>query len=199
MQNLSAEKCCHQVFPAMKTKIAFLTGQSNPSSTSLSPVQTEFMKKIPVPEELKSYRNFPYTEGSAYSEVNILRASINNARQYLNAGKRSDEYSGMFNKYFKNNDIIIIISGSCGLHLFNSLNLSAEIRQKISIFAYGPTAHRIPECRDIFIVQGRKDWISRLWRLPVNEYAECGHMDYLNQKSVFDSCIRFLKKNGVSA
>lgn len=183
----------------MKAKISFLTGQSNPASTALSPVQTEFMKNIPVPEELKSYRNFPYTEGTAYSEVNILRASINNARQYLNAGKRSDEYSGLFKSYFNNNDRIIILSGSSGLHLFNCMNLDQETRQKVSIFAYGPAAQRIPECRDIFIVQGQKDWISRLWRLPVNEYIQCGHMDYLNQKSVFDSCIRFLKKNGVSA
>lgn len=181
----------------MKTKIAFLTGQSNPKSTALSPVQTEFMKSIPVSEDIKSYRNFPYSEGETFSEVNILKASFSNAKQYLTAERNSKIYSILFNSYFNEYDRIILLAGSCGLHLFNCLNLPEDMMNKISIFAYGPTAHRIPDCSITFIVQGRDDWISRLWKLPVDEYTDCGHMDYLNQKSVYDSFIQFLQRLGI--
>lgn len=180
-----------------KTKIAFLTGQSNPNYIGLSPLQFKFMKSIPLDESLKLYKNFPYTEGKLdYKDTNIFSASYYNSKQYLLSRIKcySTYYKSLFLQEFDQIDNIVLLSGSCGLELFSNLYLEKAILNKIHIFGYGPVSRKIPNCQNIFLVQGESDWISKFWKLNIHKKIQSDHLDYLSKQEVLDLLIEFLDK-----
>lgn len=182
----------------MKIKIAFLTGQSNPNSVALSKIQTDFMNSIPINEEWKCYKNFPYTDGlEDFKPIHLFLASYYNSRQYLlsRTKKKSDYYKELFLKEFHEVENIVLIVGSCGLELFCNMNLSSAFLERISIFAYGPVSRNLPKCKNLLLVQGKKDYISRLWKLPIDRYVSCEHLDYLSNKEVVEIFLGFLHAN----
>ncbi|WES66433.1 hypothetical protein [Superficieibacter sp. HKU1] len=178
----------------MSLQIAFLTGRSQPGNTSLSPEQHAFMAGLGKNTEGIAV-NFPWiAQGEAWQATPLLRASINNARDYL--GSRRPAFVGAYQAgalaLLASADHTLLLCGSCGLELFNNLQLPASVMPRVSIFAFGPVARRRPACRHL-LVQGRQDWISRLWFRDVDEYIACGHMNYLSQPELTDRCTRFIR------
>lgn len=92
-------------------------------------------------------------------------------------------------------DRTLLLSGSCGLELFNNLHLPAEVLSRVSLFAYGPVARKRPACRHL-LVQGHRDAISRLWFPQVDRRIESGHMDYLTRPDLPELCRRFMAEEG---
>jgi hypothetical protein len=44
------------------------------------------------------------------------------------------------------------------------------------------------------LVQGRADWISRLWFDRVDHRVDCGHREYLRSSEVLTLCIEVLRR-----
>jgi hypothetical protein len=176
-------------------QLAFLTGQSDPRSCALSPIQTRFLEALRAPGAAKVWSNFPYwTETPAHAETSLLRASVNNALQYLHARRPSfrARYREHLLDFLQAADRTLFLAGSCGLELLAGLELPAPALARIRVFAYGPVARRRPavECR---LVQGRRDWISRLWLGRPDVWIDAGHLDYLESPETRAACEDYLR------
>jgi hypothetical protein len=169
-------------------QVAFLTGQSDPQSCALSPVQRRFLDSLAAPVTVDG--NFPYaTPTREFRTTPLLRASFNNARQYLRSRRPAfrDAYRTAMEALLARSDRTLLLAGSCGLELFNNLELSREQLDRCAVFAYGPVARRRPDC-DHRLLQGRHDALSR-WYFPrVDVRVDAGHMDYLDNSTVLQHC-----------
>lgn len=178
----------------MRLQIAFITGRSQPGNTALSPSQRAFIDTLSHEGEAVS-ANFPWViQREDWQATPLLRASINNARDYLGSRRpgfaRAHRAAAM--ALLESAEHTLLLSGSCGLELFNNLQLPDALMPRVSLFAWGPVAQRRPDCRHL-LVQGHQDWISRLWFREPDVCVTCGHMDYLTQPTVADLCIRFIR------
>lgn len=103
-----------------------MTGMSDFANTSLSPIQIDFLNKLAVSNNIeKVYLNFPYLSPlKDWRKTNILIASISNAYQFLMAKfKVNKNYKDSCLNLFKKYEEVFILSGSCGLEIFNSLKI----------------------------------------------------------------------------
>ena len=177
------------MYPArLPFQVAFLTGQSNPSSAALSPTQAAFLAELPLPTTGKVSLNFPYSTGvgaQPFWPTPLLVASVHNARQHL-ASRRpafAEKYRPLVAALLARAERTLFLAGSCGLELFNNLRLPESLLRRVTIFAYGPVARRRPDCACL-LVQGRRDWISRQYFLRADAYVDAGHMNYLTCPAV---------------
>ncbi|WP_313758889.1 hypothetical protein [Atlantibacter hermannii] len=179
---------------AKKLGIAFITGRSRPGNIALSPSQRAFLERVMNGNMMPVAENFPWIpQTESWRDTGLLRASINNARDYLSS-RRPDfisRYRNLAITMLDTADHTLLLSGSCGLELFNNLDLPASSLSRVSLFAFGPVARKRPDCHHL-LVQGRQDFISRLWFPRVDERLACGHMDYLSQPALVNLCKRFI-------
>lgn len=169
-------------------QVAFLTGQSRPPSAALSPAQAAFLAALPVPDGGRCGRNFPYPSGGEdrYAPASLWPASWRNGAQYLRS-RRGDfgrRHRPAVERLLAGADHTLFLAGSCGLELFNNLELPAEILCRVSVFAYGPVARRRPGCAACFLVQGRGDFLSRRYFPTVDARVDAGHLGYLSDPAV---------------
>lgn len=177
-------------------KIAFITGLSDLGNNSLSPEQTSFLKSLQTHEENKIYCNFPYTETKKhYKKTNIILASFSNSLQYfLSRTKLLDKNTEQLKKMLKENDKVLLLSGSCGLELLNNMKFSKEEKQKLHIIAYGAVARKIPDFVYLTLVQGDKDWIARLWIHVYDIKIKANHMNYLQSNELVNFVNNYIEK-----
>ena len=176
-------------------RVAFVTGMSNPDSWNLSPLQHRFIKSFAFPDTCIYPLNFPYTAcAHPYRPTPILRASARNAWMFFFSMQRRfrEKYHSSVSNFLSESRHTILLAGSSGLELLNNLRLPAEILQRISVFAYGPVSRRLPLCRRV-LVQGTRDWYSRLFHSEVDYRVSCGHMNYLENDEVKTLCARFIQ------
>ena len=168
-------------------QVAFLTGQSRPPGSALTPGQRAFLTALPVPAAGRVPTNFPYRgDGTEnFAPAGLFVASVRNARQYLSArGARfAANHTSPVEALLGRAERTLFLAGSCGLELFNGLSLRTDDRRRVTLFAYGPVARRRPDCAH-FLVQGRRDWISRRYFRTVDAHVEAGHLEYLTDPTV---------------
>ncbi|MES2597693.1 MAG: hypothetical protein V4662_20270 [Verrucomicrobiota bacterium] len=160
----------------------FITGHSVPGCTGLSREQKDFQRRSGIPLEHWLQHNFPWNETFPFPEpFRLLSASANNVRHYLRSQeeKFAADNREAVTKLFTPYDSVLLLAGSCGLELFNNLQLSNELRRKIHIFAYGAVSRRLPEVASHLLVQGRHDWLSRFYHPRADHRYPCAHMGYL--------------------
>jgi len=162
--------------------VAFLTGQSDPRTSALSPAQRGFLDRSPVLPGQRLDLNFPYRSAGSWSETNLLRAGFNNAGQYLASRRPSfaQQHRAGVREAFGPSGKILLLTGSCGLELLVNLRLPEEFMQRLHVFAYGPVSRSLPRCASLETVQGSRDAISRWWHPQVDHVISCGHMNYLD-------------------
>ncbi len=187
--------------PQLPLQVAFLTGQSRPPGTALTPAQRAFLDALPIPTAGRVIVNFPYSDaGSEESApVPLLVASVRNARQYLSA-RRADfplRHRRAVEALLSRAERTLFLAGSCGLELFNALALPDDTLRRVTIFAYGPVARRRPDCACV-LVQGRRDWLSRRYFRAVDARVDAGHMDYLAVPAVFDLAADLVRRMTLS-
>lgn len=178
-------------------QIAYITGRSRRDNGALSPSQAAFIQQV-VGHHQQVTVNFPWTAQSApWLATGLLRASINNAREYLGAQRVSFalRYRQQALEMLASANHTLLLSGSCGLELFNQLHLPQEWLARVSVFAFGPVASRRPDCHHL-LVQGDQDWISRCWFRQADQRITCGHMNYLAQPQLTALCQRFIDDIG---
>ena len=194
--------------PDATVQVAILTGQSNPASCALSPVQAAFLSQV-VDAGAGAWRrvdrNFPYGElGEPHRDIPVLPASLANGRQYLasRGGAFRARHRAAVEQLLLQAPRTVILAGSCGLELFVNLELPAALQQRCAILAYGPTARRVP-ATTVEVVVGHRDWISQaLFAVPddvVRHVVECGHRDYLVQPAMLALSIDFVRRMTESA
>lgn len=179
-----------------RINIAFITGRSRHDNLALSAVQRDFLRYLSDEGMTTTPVNFPWIPQSAlWRETDLLRASLNNARDYIFSRRSvfAERYQKLAITMLQASDHTLLLSGSCGLEIFNNLQLPSSVLSRVSIFAYGPVARKRPQCRHL-LVQGRKDIISRVWFCKVDEKIDCGHMNYLTQPELGDICRRFIEQ-----
>lgn len=174
-------------------QIAFITGRSRPDNWSLSPPQQAFLQRVAGRHHAVTI-NFPWApQPASWQGTGLVRASLNNARDYLGARRASFSlrYRQQALEMLTAAEHTLLLSGSCGLELFNQLSLPPALLARTSVFAFGPVARRRPDCHHL-LVQGKQDWISRCWFRQVDERLACGHMNYLAQPQLAALCDRFI-------
>jgi hypothetical protein len=179
-------------------QIAFLTGQSDPRGSALSPSQKTFLDALPAPDDWKVRVNFPYPETTPpHRPMPLLRASWNNARQFLLSRRTSfaARHRPPLLALLGRAERTLFLAGSCGLELLANLDLPTRELERLHVFAYGTVAWRRPTC-DLRQVRGRRDGVARvLSRVapgPSDTWAECGHLDYLEDPNVLALCGAFV-------
>ena len=171
-------------------QIGFLTGQSNPHSCALSPIQHAFLSQVATPDVELLDLNFPYRHGPCFTPTPLWQASINNLKQYLLSRKheygtrhRSDVVD-VINKAHHT----VFLAGSCGLELFTNLHLSAEAMQRCTLIAFGPVTRQVPAGVRVIIAQGTRDLLSRFFVSRCDHPLECSHLDYLTNPTFVRLC-----------
>jgi hypothetical protein len=177
-------------------QVVFLTGQSDPPRCALSPVQRAFLDALPLQAAARLTINFPYhADTPPWRNVSLLGASINNARLYL--ASRQPEFAARHAPHvlrlLSRAPRTLILAGSSGVELLANLRLPREALDRVHVFAYGPVARRLPDCACV-LVQGRRDWVSRLWFRTVDHRVECTHLDYLESPEVLALCVQTLHR-----
>lgn len=180
----------------MKHVVGFITGHSARGCTGLSQEQWDFQRRSAVPEENWLRHNFPWQETFPFPEpFHLLSASWNNVRHYFESRRpvfREQHRAGVV-ELFARHDAVILLAGSCGLELLNNLDLPAETRGRLHVFAYGPVSRRRPEVASCFMVQGEGDVISRTFHRHAEARFPCPHMGYLaaaETRRLFESFYR---------
>lgn len=179
-------------------QIAFLTGQSDPCGSALSPKQEAFLDALPAPDDWKVRVNFPYPEVTPpHRPAPLLRASWSNSRQFL-VSRRSSfraQHQPPLLALLGRAERTLLLTGSCGLELLANLDLPARDLGRLHVFAYGPVAWRRPAC-DLRQVRGRRDWVSRILSRVApgssDAWVAGGHLDYLEDPAVLALCCAFL-------
>jgi hypothetical protein len=175
-------------------QLAFLTGQSNPDSWALSPAQTTFLSRLQREGRSLHAGNFPYVPAPPpHVATSLFKASFHNTAQYVLSRRASfaaQHQAGMV-ALLSRHPHTVLLAGSCGLELLANLRLSPAWLSRVSVFAYGPVARRVPACRHV-MVQGSRDWLSNLYFNQPDHVVTCGHMDYLQQDVVLALCDAFI-------
>lgn len=175
-------------------QVALLTGPSDWGRWALSPIQDAFLHSLKVPEEALVLFNFPYGPNSlSYRPVPILKASLCNAGAYIRSRRLAFRltYGPVINAFLARAERTVLVTGSCGLELFNNLRLSSPALAGISVFAYGPVARTRPACRHL-LVSGRKDFMTRFCFPKPDRLIDCTHLAYLSNPVLRDLCTVFV-------
>jgi len=177
-------------------QIAVLTGQSDRARWALSPVQEDFLEAVALPESVRVASNFPYIRGSAgYRPTPLIKASINNARLYFWSRTRAFRaaYADGVRELIERRERTLFVAGSCGLELFNNLQLPDDVLRRVSIFAFGPVARERPRCAHVLVGSSRDSLSTRCFPAP-DHFVDCGHLSYLTRPAVKILCRDFLAR-----
>ncbi|WP_299997258.1 hypothetical protein [uncultured Cedecea sp.] len=180
-------------------QIAYITGRSQPGHAQLSPLQSAFISKLARPQRRLVSLNFPYVcETGALTGIpspGLLTASFYNSRDYFTSRNRQfrARYQRCVTELLTQAPQTVLLAGSCGLELFNNLDLSSEVMASTTIIAYGAVARKRPACRHI-LIQGHQDWLSRFYFRKVDLKVHCGHMNYLSNPDVLAICEDYIER-----
>ncbi|HWJ82368.1 MAG TPA: hypothetical protein VNS55_09050 [Nocardioides sp.] len=179
-------------------QVLHLTGQSDPASCALSPAQHAFLDALPLPEEAKVRRNFPYDEALApYRPVPLWLGSLRHAGLAVRVRRRgwADRHRSSVVTQLGRADRSLVLAGSIGLDLLGRLDLPAATLDRLVVVAYGAVATRPPACRTIR-VGSRRDHLARWW--PSDVYVDSGHLDYLAAPELAAVCREVLSELGAT-
>jgi hypothetical protein len=178
----------------VRLQIAFVTGRSDPASCALAPQQRAFLDALAGERRVLVDTNFPYRSGDrAFVATPLWRASLRNAGDYLRSRRDAfrETHGPAVATLLANAHHTVLLAGSCGLEILANLRLPAALLQRTSVFAFGPVARSHPACR-VRVVQGTRDWMSRLFVRRADHRPRCGHLDYLRCAAVQQDCRAFV-------
>lgn len=176
----------------MRLQVLHLTGQSDPRSCALSPVQHAFLDDLPLPEEAKVRLNFPYDDALApYRAVPLWLGSLRHVvlfwRVRLRRGAWVARHRPLVEAQLRRAERSLVLAGSIGLDLLGRLDLPRELLDRLTVVAYGAVATRPPACRTIRVAS-RRDHLARWW--PHDVTVDAGHLDYLATPELAELCGR---------
>jgi len=173
-----------------RLSIAFLTGMSNPGNSALSPDQTRFVQRLAGPGRELVTTNFPYTPARPYQPVPLALASWRNLCLHLRSRRPefAERYRPAVMALIERTEHCVFLAGSCGLELFNNLNLPVASEARCTLICHGPVARRPPRAAAIVAVQGSWDLLSRACYRWATLGLPGGHLGYLNRPEFLRIC-----------
>jgi hypothetical protein len=174
--------------------VAFLTGQSDRSRNALSPLQARFLQSLAGEGRHLFPLNFPYRESPPFRETGLLRASWNNALLTLASRRASfaQQHRPRMEALLAQHPRAFLLLGSCGLELYNNLNLPEALERRCTLVCYGPVARRLPRFAAHTLVRGRRDFLMRVPGAHGAVAVDCEHLDYLECPGFLELCRRRL-------
>jgi len=177
-------------------QVAFLTGQSDPRTCRLTESQSAFLRALPIADDAREWRNFPYApDPPPYVPVPLVIASYRNGMQFLRS--RSNRFRTRYRPaviaFIERAERTLFLAGSCGLEFLNNLALPEGDLARVAVFAYGPVARHRPACAHV-LVGSPRDRISRAFFPRPDVLVEAGHLDYLASPEVATACAAFLAR-----
>ena len=135
--------------------------------------------------------NFPYRgDAEPFRDVSLPVASWRNGLGYF-ASRRAgfaQKHRATVSALIGTAEQVCFLAGSSGLELFNNLGLSEADERKCRLICYGPVARRRPVFAQTLIVQGTRDWLSRVCFRGERPVLGCGHMGYLRDPGFLAIC-----------
>ncbi|WP_418060415.1 hypothetical protein [Pimelobacter simplex] len=185
----------------MRLQVLHLTGQSDPRSCALSPVQSAFLDALPIADEAKVRLNFPYATGLApYRPVPLWLGSLRHLvlfwRIRLLRRPWAARVRPSVTRQLLAADRTLVLAGSIGLDLLGRLDLPAPVLDRLVVVAYGAVATRPPPCR-LIRVGSRSDHLARWW--PHDVTVDAGHLDYLAAPELTALCRTLLAELGAAS
>ncbi len=176
-----------------RPRVAFLTGQSDPGRGALSPVQRAAFDALAHGNDGVDFdpHQFPWDSATAaWRPIPLLRASLANGRQYLDARRGvlhglSSAQSVAARERLLAAPRTLLLAGSCGLALLDALIAPFDdaARARLRVVAYGAVAPRWPHGIVGVQLRGDRDRIAA-WLGPADgpapQRVAAGHMDYLD-------------------
>jgi hypothetical protein len=167
--------------------VMLLTGRSLYDDCHLIPQQLAFLERVVPPDVQAVPAHFPYHGDlmtSVLPEPNLLVCSWRNTLQYLYV-----RFVPSFRKVlarhlqeiFDRCERVVVITGSCGLAFLESSRPYLRLRgeDQLRVIALGPVIWFRPTTRNLTVIRGRHDWISRTFSPVAPDYTVAGgHMDY---------------------
>lgn len=177
---------------ASRVQVVHLTGQSDPRSCALSPVQHAFLDALPLPEDAKVRLNFPYDATlRPFRAVPLWRGSLLHLVLFLRIRLRRAAWARRFRPsveaQLRRADRTLVLAGSIGLDLLGRLDLPRDLLDRLTVVAYGAVATRPPACRTIRVAS-RSDHLARWWGCDLE--VGSGHLDYLGSPELAALCAR---------
>ncbi len=174
----------------MSFQVLHLTGQSNPRSCALSPIQTAFLDGLPVNESARVRLNFPYDATLApYRDVPLWLGSLRHLGLFLRIRLTRRRWAGrhrpLVERQLRQADQTLVLAGSIGLDLLGRLDLPPDLLDRLTVVAYGAVATRPPRCRTIRVASAA-DHLARWW--PHDVEVDSGHLDYLASPELAALC-----------
>lgn len=178
----------------MKLQVLHLTGQSDPRSCALSPVQHAFLDDLPLPEAAKVRLNFPYDATLAsYRKVPIWLGSLRHLVLFLRIRLLRTAWAARHRPgveaQLRQAEHTLVLAGSIGLDLLGRLDLPRDLLDRLTVVAYGAVATRPPACRTLRVASSR-DHLARWW--PRDLEVRSGHLDYLTSPELAALCARIV-------
>lgn len=176
----------------MRLQVLHLTGQSDPRSCALSPVQQAFLDDLPVPEAAKVRLNFPYDATLApYRAVPLWLGSLRHLVLFLRVRLLRAGWAATHRprveEQLRRAEHTLVLAGSIGLDLLGRLDLPRDVLDRLTVVAYGAVATRPPDCRTIRVASS-SDHLARWW--PRDLEVAAGHLDYLASPELAALCRR---------
>lgn len=176
---------------SLPLQVLVLTGQSDPRSCALSPVQQAFLDALDLPGRglpaaAAVGLNFPYDTARCprpHREVPLWLASLRHVALFFAIRRRrwALRHRPGVQAVLERADRSLVIAGSIGLDLLGRLDLPAAVLDRTVVLALGPVATRPPACRTVRVV-GRGDHVARWWAADVT--IDAAHMEYLASPDV---------------
>jgi hypothetical protein len=178
----------------MRLQIAFLTGRSDPQRCALSPQQAHFLAELAGPGRSLVAQNFPYDQRTLpWRQTPLWRASWCNLREHL--GRRRErflqQHRPAVRAMLERAPHTVLLAGSCGTSLWLAIATPA-MAARASVLAFGPVTRQRPPGRSL-VLQGRRDWLSRLFAGTATAPLATGHLGYLDDPQMLTRCRAFVE------
>lgn len=184
----------HLAEPA-ECSVAWLTGQSSFTHSSLSPGQLSVLDDMSGLGYRAVSCGFPYNTAALsqpYRKEHVIAASVRNGAQFI-AARISRRFVGDLAQHVQplfdtTSRRLLLLCGSCGVELLSAVLPVVRGGEglRVLVVALGPVG-RLPRGRgiEVRVVRGRRDWISRVTSRGAAHYvAPGGHLDYVDDPRV---------------
>ena len=176
-------------------RVVWLSGQSSPDHAALAPGQRRLLAAAEGFDPVPNGYPFPAQDGP-WRPTGLLGASARNARQFRALRRDARAPAAVAARldplFALTSDRLLVVCGSLGLELLlvgltglGHVRGGPPDRPRLRVVALGPVSGPVPDDLDTWVVQGRRDPLTRLaHRGRPRLRPDCGHLGYAAHPAV---------------
>jgi len=198
-------------YASLAERLVFVSGLSDPRTCRLTVAQQTLLSDQRFCERSILPLNFPFVDNmsASHSVPGLLRASLNNAGQYMALRRRSfvERCLPHWQALTQATGRLHLITLSCGLELVSQMIAAQQKgprptgqgamadRCEIRILALGPVASRLPTVPCLTICGSRDRLSTWFVRKPDETIPGLSHMDYVGSPLIRERIREWLSVN----